>query len=188
MMVGRIAGYKPLYYESNESLNKYMIKHLIDSNLTYVGKDSLSDIKLYSLQQHKGKILTFDKAGILQNYVEKNTCPGPVENYLNGICKRKPINMDSTVTLKKIIPLLKPITGDNDLKINESADLTFIIFWAVCYGKNNRDLDKWYMVIKDQEKDCNINVLFLNNDFKAVYYGFKHRKKVKAKYGLEIPN
>ncbi len=181
-------GFKSPYFETEQSLQAFMVKDSIDSNLAYIAKDSLSFERILSVHDNLGKILTFNKAGNLLQFVEKKTCPGPVENYLNGICNRTAIAIDTTIPMQKVLNLLKPLSISNSTQINKSADFTIIIFWAVNYAKHNEDLHKWYAVIQKQKKDCNINVLFLNCDYPANYYGFSKRTKAKASYKATFPN
>jgi hypothetical protein len=165
-----------------------MKSNSIDFKNAYYGKDSLSQIKLQKVNDKYGKILTFNNAGVLQVYSEKKTCPGPVENYLNGICNRTAISTDSLITLQKIIRLLKPISENNNSEISMTADYTFIIYWAVYFDKHNQELINWNKIIQKQEGDCNINVLFVNCDYRANDFGYTERKKVKANYHPVIPS
>ena len=181
-------GFKSPYFETEQSLHAFMVKDSIDSNMAYIAKDSSSFFKILSIHDNLGKILTFNKEGYLLQFVEKKTCPGPVENYLNGICNRTAITIDSTIPMRKVLNLLKPLSVSNTTQINKSADLTIIIFWAVNYSKHNEDLHKWYAAIKKQKKDCTINVLFLNCDYPADYFGYTKRTKASTSYEASFPS
>lgn len=181
-------GFKSPYFETEQSLHAFMVKDSIDSNLAYIAKDSLSFLKISTVQDKFGKILTFNKAGYLLQFAEKKTCPGPVENYLNGICNRTAITIDSTIPMQKVLNLLKPLSVSNNTQINKSTDLTIIIFWAVNYAKHNEDLHKWYSVIQKQKKDCTINVLFVNCDYPASYFGYTERTKARTSYEANFPS
>ena len=180
-------GYKPPYFETEQSLRSFMVRDSIDINASYQANDSSSFIKLLKVNEKFGKIIIFNKNGIIQTYNEKNTCTGPVENYLNGICTRTPLGLDSTFLFNDLLNLLKPFNEAGNKKINNSADLTFIIFWTVYYGKKNQELHKWNSIIENQRKDCNINLLFVNIDFRAKDFGFTKRTKIKTNYSSENP-
>ncbi len=183
----RLMGYKPPYFETEQSLRSFMVKEPIEINAAYQSSDSSSFLKLLKINEKFGKIITFNKDGIIQTYNEKNTCPGPVENYLNGICNRTPLATDSTVNFKDFLNLLKPFNKESINKIDKSADYTFVIFWAVYYGKKNQELHKWNSIIENQKKDCKINVLFVNIDFGAKDFGFTKRTKINTNLTIEHP-